>query len=83
MQGLKWFVDDRDRLVKFYGGGRAAVASFYRYMTYIIPADAPPEMAEPLAATQPMTFTLVLEKSEGEWKIVHTHVSNLAPAPGG
>jgi hypothetical protein len=83
MQGLKWFVDDRDRLVKFSGGGRAAVASFYRYMTYIIPADAPPEMAEPLAATQPIAVTLVLEKSEGEWKIVHTHVSNLAPAPGG
>jgi len=83
MQGLSWFVDDRDRLVKFYGGGRVAVASFYRYMTYIIPAGVPPVMAEPLAATQPMAITLVLEKSEGEWKIVHTHVSDLAPAPGG
>ncbi|NNM03823.1 MAG: SnoaL-like domain-containing protein [Gemmatimonadetes bacterium] len=82
MGGLKWFVDDRDRLVNFFGGGRVAVASFFRYMTYIVPADAPQEMADALAATQPVAMTLVLEKSDGEWKIVHTHVSDLIPPPG-
>ena len=83
LQGLKLFVDDRDRLVRFYGGGRVAVASFYRYMTYILPSDAPPELSEALAETQPTMFTLVLEKRDGEWMIVHTHVSNLIPPEGG
>ena len=83
MPGLRWFVDDRDRLVKFYGSGGVAVASFYRYTTYIIPGDARPDLAEALAATQPIAMTLVLEKSDGEWKIVHTHVSGLVPPLGG
>jgi len=83
MRGLRWFVDDRDRLVNFYGSGGVAVASFYRYMTYIIPGDAPPDLAEALTATLPMAISLVLEKRDGEWKIVHTHVSNLAPPTGG
>jgi ketosteroid isomerase-like protein len=81
--GIRWFVDDTDLLVKFYGGGNVAVASFFRYTTYIIPADAPPDMAEALGNTQPGAITLVLEKSDGEWKIVHTHFSNLTPPSGG
>jgi len=81
--GIEWFVDDTERLVKFYGGGNVAVASFFRYTTYIVPADAPADMAESLANTQPMVVTLVLEKSGGEWKIVHTHISFLTPPTGG
>lgn len=81
--GIEWFVDDTERLVKFYGGGNVAVASFFRYTTYIVPADAPADMAESLANTQPMVVTVVLEKSGGEWKIVHTHISFLTPPTGG
>ncbi len=77
--GIRWFVDDTERMVRFYGDGQVAVASFFRYTTYIIPPSAPPSMAENLAATQPLAVTLVLEKSNGEWKIVHTHISNLIP----
>ncbi len=81
--GIQWFVDDTDRLLRFYGNGRVAVVSFFRYSTYIIPASAPPSLAETLAATQPMAMTMVLEKSGGEWKIVHSHISNLNPPTGG
>ena len=81
--GIKWFVDDTERLLRFYGNGRVAVVSFFRYPTYIIPASAPSDMAETLAATPPMAMTMVMEKSGGEWKIVHSHISNLNPPTGG
>ena len=77
VRGIRTFTEDRDRLIKFYGDGSVAVASFYRYTTAILPANAPPDgYATPPAAVA----TLVLEKRDGEWKIVHTHFSNLAPA---
>ena len=28
INGIKWFTDARDRLIKFYGDGKVAVASF-------------------------------------------------------
>src|SRR5881392_3962234 len=78
LPGLQTFTEDRDRLVKLYGNGSTAVASFYRYTTTILPPSTSPEVAKefgPRAAA----ITLVLEKRDGDWKIVHTHVSELGP----
>jgi len=80
--GLRWFVEDRDRMVRFHGGGTVAIASFYRYSAYVIPAGTPPEIAEGLAALPASAVTVVLEKTGGEWKIVHTHFSDLGPPAG-
>ncbi len=77
VRGIQTFTEDRDRLIKFYGDGSVAVASFYRYTTAILPASATPDG---YATPPPAVATLVLEKRDGEWKIVHTHFSNLAPA---
>jgi ketosteroid isomerase-like protein len=78
LPGIQTFTEDRDRLIKLYGGGSVAVASFYRYTTTILPPSTPPDVAKefgPAAAA----ITLVLEKRDGDWKIVHTHVSDLGP----
>ena len=77
VRGIQTFTEDRDRLIKFYGDGAVAVASFYRYTTAILPASATPDG---YSTPPPAVATLVLEKRDGEWKIVHTHFSNLAPA---
>jgi ketosteroid isomerase-like protein len=78
--GLQWFTQARDRLVKFYGNGAVAVASFYWYREPVIPAGTPREVAQGIeAGANPTAITLVLEKQAGEWKIVHTHVSDLLP----
>ena len=79
--GVKWFTDARDRLIKFYGEGSVAVASFYWYRLFVLPADTPPEKVKLLNPVQPVTFTLVLEKKNGNWKIVHTHSSPLGYPP--
>jgi len=78
LPGIQTFTEDRDRLIKLYANGSVAVASFYRYTTTILPPTTPPEVAKefgPGAAA----ITLVLEKRDGDWKIVHTHVSDLGP----
>ena len=62
--GVRAFTEDRDRVIKFYGNNTVAVASFYRYRTFVGAANAPPNMV-----------TLVLEKSGNDWKIVHSHFS--------
>jgi len=77
--GLQSFTEDRDRLIRFYGNGSVAVASFYRYSTFILPAATPPDVAKDIVADRPSAYTLVLEKRDGDWKIVHTHVSGLGP----
>ena len=77
--GVQSFTEDRDRLVKFYANGAVAIASFYRYTTLILPPNTPPDVAKALAAPPAGVVTLVLEKRDGQWKIVHTHVSSLAP----
>ena len=80
LTGIQTFTEDRDRLIKLYGNGSVAVASFYRYTTTILPPTTPPDVAKefgPGAAA----ITLVLEKRDGDWKIVHTHVSDLGPPP--
>jgi len=79
LPGVQTFTEDRDRLIKLYGNGSVAVASFFRYTTTILPPATPPDVAKefgPAAAA----ITLVLEKRDGDWKIVHTHVSDLGPA---
>lgn len=81
--GIRWLIEDRDRLIRFYGNGSVAVASFFRYSTYLIPPETPPEIAAGLGPVPPTVFTAVVERQGGEWKIVHTHVSNLAPPAGG
>jgi ketosteroid isomerase-like protein len=82
LPGIQWFTDDRDRLVRFYGDGSVAVASFYRYRSFVLPADTPPEIAESAVQPIPAAITLVLEKQGGDWKIVHTHISQLSQPPG-
>jgi hypothetical protein len=77
---VQFFTEDRDRLIKVYGNGTVAVASFYRYRTRILPAGTPREVAEGLAPIQPTAMTLVLEKQNQNWTIVHTHFSTLAPS---
>jgi ketosteroid isomerase-like protein len=78
--GVQFITEDRDRLIRFYANGAVAVASFYRYRTRVLPAGVPREVAEGLGPLEPTTFTLVLEKREGTWTIVHTHVSPLGPS---
>lgn len=75
--GIRYFTEDRDRLIRFHGDGSVAIASFYRYQTAIVPADAPPDVAAALGSIPPSAITLVLEKRDGAWRIVHTHVSPL------
>jgi ketosteroid isomerase-like protein len=78
--GVETFTEDRDRLIRFHGNGQVATASFYRYTTFVLPPNTPAEVAKDLAAPPPAVATLVLEKRDGGWKIVHTHFSNLTAA---
>src|SRR6266702_3945877 len=79
LPGVQTFTEDRDRLVKFYGNGSVAVASFFRYTTTIVPPTTPPDVAKEFGPLPAVAITLVLEKRDGDWKIVHTHVADLAP----
>lgn len=78
--GMQTFTEDRDRLIRFYGNASVAVASFYRYTTRILPAGVSREVADGLPALLPAVVTMVLEKRDQGWKIVHTHFSSLGPA---
>jgi hypothetical protein len=78
--GVETFTEDRDRLIRFHGNGQVATASFYRYTTVVLPPNTPAEIVEDLAGPPPAVATLVLEKRDGGWKIVHTHFSPLAAA---
>jgi len=77
--GIQTFTEDRDRLIRFHANGSVAIASFYRYTTIVLPPNAPPDLVKAAAAVPAAAITLVLEKRDGDWKIVHTHVSSLAP----
>ncbi len=79
---VKWFTDARDRLVKFYGNGSVAVASFYWYRGYVAPRNMPADKIAMLGPQPvPQAITLVLEKRNAGWVIVHSHTSNLIPPP--
>jgi len=58
-------------------GGNAAVASFYRYWNVINSADAVRAGVAGGGGPPPAAVTLVLAKMGGNWKIVHTHQSNI------
>ena len=58
-------------------GGNAAVASFYRYWNVINSADAVRAGVAGGGGPPPAAVTLVLAKMGGDWKIVHTHQSNI------
>jgi hypothetical protein len=75
--GIQTFTEDRDRVIHFYANGAVAIASFYRYVTVVLPPNVPADVAKELNAPPPEAGTLVLEKRDGEWKIVHTHFSAL------
>ena len=76
--GIKWFTDTRDRLINFYGDGKVAVASFYWYRTFVLPYNTNSEKRNLMKKQpDPVAISLVLEKTNGVWKIVHTHTSLL------
>ena len=79
--GIQWFYEVRDRIIRFYGDGDVAVASFYLYSTFVLPAGVPTDLdlAQYATRTQPIVVTWVLERQRGEWKIVHSHGSPLGP----
>ena len=80
--GIRTLTEDRDRLIKFYGNGSVAVASFYRYVNTILPPDTPFDLASAFVPAPAGAITLVLEKRDGAWKIVHSHFSDLGPPVG-
>jgi ketosteroid isomerase-like protein len=82
LPGVQWFTDARDRIIRFYGRGDVAVASFYWYVTVVLPANATDEQVQNTVQPQPAVLTMVLEKQGGDWKIVHTHNSALGPPVG-
>ena len=77
--GIQWFYEVRDRIIRFYGDGDVAVASFYIYSTFVLPAGAPTDLPGYATQSQPFVLTWVMEKQQGDWKIVHTHGSSLNP----
>jgi|TARA_B100001750_G_scaffold7036_1_gene5568 hypothetical protein len=78
ISGIKWFTDTRDRLIKFYGDGKVAVASFYWHRTFVLPPNTNSEKRNMMKKQpDPVAISLVLEKKKGVWKIVHTHTSLL------
>lgn len=80
--GTKWFYEVRDRIIRLYGDGNVAVASFYLYVPFVLPADAPTDVVQNSTQFQPFVCTWVFEKLQGEWKMVHTHTSDLGPPVG-
>ena len=82
LPGVQWFTDARDRIIRFYGRGEVAVASFYWYRTLVLPANATDEQVQNAVQPRPAVITIVLEKQGGDWKIVHTHNSALGPPAG-
>jgi hypothetical protein len=78
---LKWFTEARDRMIKFYGNGAVAVASFYWYRTRALPGDLPVDKTRLLGDNPPpVAITHVLVKEGGAWKIAHTQVTPMIPA---
>ncbi len=63
--------------VKIRVMGNAAVASFYRYWN-VVPGAAAVREGRDGGGPPNMAVTLVFEKMGRDWKIVHTHQSNMA-----
>lgn len=75
--GLQLVVRCEDPLVRVYGD--TAVASMYRYWSWMWSADYLKENDPPVTNTRDVT-SLVLRKQGNEWKIVHTHISPFHPS---
>lgn len=75
--GIEWWTDARDRVIRFYCNGGMAIASYYLVRWVTLPANTPPEVIERYPDPDQYSVTLVLEKIDGAWKIVHTHTSLL------
>lgn len=71
--GMQEFIEDQDRLIRFYGDGKVAVVSFFRFYTRVFPAGTSADLMQKYAADAPLSMTLVLEKRGAQWIIVHTH----------
>jgi ketosteroid isomerase-like protein len=78
--GIRDYVEDRERLIRFLGDGRVAAVSFFRYITRVFPPGTSAEMMKKYAADPPLAISLVLEKRGEQWIIVHTHASELTAA---
>ncbi len=77
---MRWFTEARDRLIKIYGNGTVAVASFYWYRDRAIPGELPIDKARALGnPPDPAVITHVLVKDRGQWKIAHTQVTPMNP----
>ncbi len=76
-------VDAINRLIDQFGALEDAMdmTAQAKLMTAdrVLPPNAPPDLVKAAAAVSAAAITLVLEKRDGDWKIVHTHVSSLAP----
>ena len=81
--GIKYVSVARDRLIKFYGNGTVAVASFFWFRGMYLPPFTPPDIAKRYPQPPARSVSFVLEKQNGAWKIVHTHMSLLYPVDGG
>ena len=81
LPGVQFFTEDRDRLIRFYGGGAVAVVSFFRYRTRVLPAAIPATVAAAYPSPAAAVFTLVLERRQGDWKIVQTQSTPLLTPP--
>jgi len=68
-------VNGEDVIIRVYGN--AAVASFYRYWNVLASAESIRAGNAPSGPPDDIV-TLVLAKSGGDWKIVHTHQSALS-----
>ena len=77
--GIKFCTDARDRIIRFYGDGKVAIASFYWFRAVYLPPHTPAEVAKHYPQPDTRAVTLVFEKQNGAWKIVHTHMSLLYP----
>ena len=77
LPGTQWFYEARDRIIRFYGDGNVAVASFYLYVSFVLPANAPDDVVQNSTQFQPFVLSWVFEKQRGDWKVVHTHISDL------
>lgn len=75
--GIRDYVEDRERVIRFLGEGKVAAVSFFRYITRVFPAGTSADMMKKYAADSPLAISLVLEKRGDQWIIVHTHASEL------
>src|SRR5690349_3484973 len=65
--GIRDYVEDRERVIRFLAGGKVAAVSFFRYITRVFPAGTSADMMKKYAADPPLAISLVLEKRGDQW----------------